>query len=106
MVQKRQIRGVFLVNQAHLSPVFSYVFNHNPCDLELSLSIIYRYTDAAAFLLRWGLAADKCNATHSQCKVWTNFLMHILCFVFTLFFINMITCGNGSLDTILCHLFV
>ncbi|BBH01238.1 gamma-soluble NSF attachment protein [Prunus dulcis] len=27
-----------------------------------------KYTDAAAFLLRWGLAADKCNATNSQCK--------------------------------------
>ncbi|CAK9167437.1 unnamed protein product [Ilex paraguariensis] len=29
----------------------------------------YRYTDAASCLLRWGLAADKCNATHSQCKL-------------------------------------
>lgn len=28
-----------------------------------------RYTDAATLLLRWALAADKCNATHSQCKV-------------------------------------
>ncbi|KAI8013122.1 Gamma-soluble NSF attachment protein [Camellia lanceoleosa] len=27
-----------------------------------------RYADAATFLLRRGLAADKCNATHSQCK--------------------------------------
>lgn len=31
--------------------------------------IIYRYADAATILLRWALAADKCNATHSQCKV-------------------------------------
>jgi tetratricopeptide (TPR) repeat protein len=29
-----------------------------------------KYNDAAAFLLRWGLAADKCNATHSQCKAY------------------------------------
>ncbi|GAV57259.1 hypothetical protein CFOL_v3_00797 [Cephalotus follicularis] len=29
-----------------------------------------KYTDAAAFLLRWGLAADKCNATNSQCKAY------------------------------------
>nr|XP_027087193.1 gamma-soluble NSF attachment protein [Coffea arabica] len=28
-----------------------------------------KYTDAATVLLRWALAADKCNATHSQCKV-------------------------------------
>ena len=33
----------------------------------------YRYTDAAAFLLRLGVAADKCNATNSQCKVETLF---------------------------------
>lgn len=31
--------------------------------------LICRYTDAATFLLRWGLAADKCSATNSQCKV-------------------------------------
>ena len=31
--------------------------------------IILRYTDAATFLLRLGLAADKCNARYSQCKV-------------------------------------
>ncbi|KAH7568484.1 hypothetical protein JRO89_XS06G0005800 [Xanthoceras sorbifolium] len=29
-----------------------------------------KYTDAAAFLLRLGLAADKCNATNSQCKAY------------------------------------
>ncbi|KAA8537091.1 hypothetical protein F0562_029569 [Nyssa sinensis] len=29
-----------------------------------------KYTDAATFLLRWGLAADKCNATYSQCKAY------------------------------------
>ncbi|KAI8524621.1 hypothetical protein RHMOL_Rhmol13G0162900 [Rhododendron molle] len=28
-----------------------------------------KYDDAATFLLRLGLAADKCNATHSQCKI-------------------------------------
>ncbi|KZV21667.1 hypothetical protein F511_16373 [Dorcoceras hygrometricum] len=27
-----------------------------------------KYTDAATILLRWALAADKSNATHSQCK--------------------------------------
>lgn len=29
-----------------------------------------KFTDAAATLLRWGLAADKCNATNSQCKAY------------------------------------
>lgn len=29
-----------------------------------------KYTDAATFLLRWGLAADKCSATNSQCKAY------------------------------------
>ncbi|KAI8535352.1 hypothetical protein RHMOL_Rhmol10G0167700 [Rhododendron molle] len=29
-----------------------------------------KYDDAATFLLRLGLAADKCNATHSQCKAY------------------------------------
>ncbi|KAK4491533.1 hypothetical protein RD792_002285 [Penstemon davidsonii] len=29
-----------------------------------------KYADAATFLLRWALAADKCNATHSQCKAY------------------------------------
>ncbi|KAL0352729.1 UNVERIFIED_CONTAM: Gamma-soluble NSF attachment protein [Sesamum angustifolium] len=29
-----------------------------------------KYTDAATFLLRWALAADKCNATHSQSKAY------------------------------------
>ncbi|TYG66430.1 hypothetical protein ES288_D06G267700v1 [Gossypium darwinii] len=29
-----------------------------------------KFTDAATFLLRLGLAADKCNARNSQCKVY------------------------------------
>ncbi|KAL3523287.1 hypothetical protein ACH5RR_016121 [Cinchona calisaya] len=29
-----------------------------------------KYTDAATVLLRLALAADKCNATHSQCKAY------------------------------------
>ncbi|PIA30229.1 hypothetical protein AQUCO_05700144v1 [Aquilegia coerulea] len=29
-----------------------------------------RYEDAATFLLRWGLAADHCNAVNSQCKAY------------------------------------
>ncbi|KAK7411733.1 hypothetical protein VNO78_03171 [Psophocarpus tetragonolobus] len=29
-----------------------------------------KYTDAASFMLRLGLAADKCNATNSQCKAY------------------------------------
>lgn len=33
-------------------------------------STVLRYADAAAFLLRLGLAADKCNASNSQFKVW------------------------------------
>eukprot|EP00252_Welwitschia_mirabilis_P000215 TRINITY_DN101_c0_g1_i2.p1 TRINITY_DN101_c0_g1~~TRINITY_DN101_c0_g1_i2.p1 ORF type:complete len:301 (+),score=87.48 TRINITY_DN101_c0_g1_i2:266-1168(+) len=31
---------------------------------------INRFTDAATTLLRWGLAADKCKAVHSQCKAY------------------------------------
>ncbi|KAK4440292.1 Gamma-soluble NSF attachment protein [Sesamum alatum] len=31
---------------------------------------LQKYTDAATFLLRWALAADKCSATHSQCKAY------------------------------------
>ncbi|GAB4829464.1 hypothetical protein Ancab_019136 [Ancistrocladus abbreviatus] len=31
---------------------------------------VEKYEDAAAYLLRWGLAADKCNARHSQCKAY------------------------------------
>eukprot|EP01018_Ginkgo_biloba_P029510 Gb_22676 [translate_table: standard] len=29
-----------------------------------------RFSDAATILLRWGLAADKCKAIHSQCKAY------------------------------------
>ncbi|KAG9439629.1 hypothetical protein H6P81_019794 [Aristolochia fimbriata] len=29
-----------------------------------------RFNDAATFLLRWGLAADHCNAVNSQCKAY------------------------------------
>ncbi|XP_031499522.1 gamma-soluble NSF attachment protein isoform X2 [Nymphaea colorata] len=29
-----------------------------------------RFSDAATFLLRWGLAADKCKAVNSQCKAY------------------------------------
>lgn len=29
-----------------------------------------RYSDAATVLLRWGLAADKCKAVHSQCRAY------------------------------------
>lgn len=29
-----------------------------------------KYADAATFLLRWGLAADNCNARNSQCKAY------------------------------------
>ncbi|XP_073027049.1 gamma-soluble NSF attachment protein [Primulina eburnea] len=29
-----------------------------------------KYTDAATILLKWALAADKSNATHSQCKAY------------------------------------
>ncbi|KAL2971202.1 hypothetical protein AAZX31_15G182000 [Glycine max] len=31
-----------------------------------------KYTDAASFMLRLGFAADKCNATNSQCKAYLN----------------------------------
>ncbi|KAM5587301.1 hypothetical protein ABKV19_005965 [Rosa sericea] len=36
---------------------------------------LQKYTDAAAFLLRWGLAADKCNATHSQFKAYLSAIL-------------------------------
>ncbi|KAL5578228.1 hypothetical protein UlMin_019927 [Ulmus minor] len=43
-------------------------------DLYRAATTIYikleKYTDAAAFLLRLGLAADHCNATNSQCKAY------------------------------------
>ncbi|GMY38034.1 gamma-soluble NSF attachment protein [Fagus crenata] len=29
-----------------------------------------KYTDAATFLLRWGLATDNCNAINSQCEAY------------------------------------
>lgn len=38
----------------------------------LGMVLIHRYTDAASSLLRLGLAADKCNATNSQSKVWNS----------------------------------
>ncbi|KAG8494877.1 hypothetical protein CXB51_012472 [Gossypium anomalum] len=43
-------------------------------DLYHAVTNIYlkleKYTDAVAFLLKLGLAADKCNATNSQCKAY------------------------------------
>ncbi|GLT67482.1 hypothetical protein SLA2020_397880 [Shorea laevis] len=43
-------------------------------DLYRAVTSVYikldKYTDAATFLLRWGLAADKCNATNSPCKAY------------------------------------
>ncbi|XWS20734.1 hypothetical protein CRYUN_Cryun31cG0127900 [Craigia yunnanensis] len=43
-------------------------------DLYRAATSIYvkleKYTDAATFLLRLGLAADKCNASNSQCKAY------------------------------------
>ncbi|CAN0920221.1 Gamma-soluble NSF attachment protein [Linum grandiflorum] len=43
-------------------------------DLYRALTAVHikleKYTDAAASLLRLGLAADKCNATNSQCKAY------------------------------------
>lgn len=43
-------------------------------DLYRAAAAVYikleKYTDAAAFLLRLGLAADKCSATNSQCKAY------------------------------------
>ncbi|PKU63427.1 Gamma-soluble NSF attachment protein [Dendrobium catenatum] len=42
-------------------------------DLYQAVTSIYikleKYIDAATSLLRWGVAADACNAVHSQCKV-------------------------------------
>ncbi|ERM99261.1 gamma-soluble NSF attachment protein [Amborella trichopoda] len=43
-------------------------------DLYRAATSIYlkleRYTDATTCLLRWGLAADKCEAVNSQCKAY------------------------------------
>uniref|UniRef100_A0A6N2KA05 Gamma-soluble NSF attachment protein n=1 Tax=Salix viminalis TaxID=40686 RepID=A0A6N2KA05_SALVM len=38
------------------------------------ISKVFMYSDAASSLLQLGLAADKCNATNSQCKVVDAFL--------------------------------
>ncbi|PKA62113.1 Gamma-soluble NSF attachment protein [Apostasia shenzhenica] len=34
-----------------------------------------KYVDAANFLLRWGVAADKCNAVNSQCKAYLSAIL-------------------------------
>ncbi|GFP94704.1 gamma-soluble nsf attachment protein [Phtheirospermum japonicum] len=43
-------------------------------DLYRAATSIYvkleKYIDAATFLLRWALAADKSNAAHNQCKAY------------------------------------
>ncbi|XP_022035592.1 gamma-soluble NSF attachment protein [Helianthus annuus] len=43
-------------------------------DLYRAITNVYikleKYTDAASFLLRWAVAANKCNALHSQCKAY------------------------------------
>ncbi|KAK4752395.1 hypothetical protein SAY87_021193 [Trapa incisa] len=43
-------------------------------DLYRDLTALYvkleKYSDATTLLLRWGLAADKCNAINSQCKAY------------------------------------
>lgn len=36
---------------------------------KLAYILMCRFTDAATFFLRLGVAADKCDATNSQCKV-------------------------------------
>ncbi|XP_008812100.1 gamma-soluble NSF attachment protein-like isoform X3 [Phoenix dactylifera] len=41
-----------------------------------------RYTDAATFLLKWGVAADKCNAINSQCKVLLAYLSAIIVYLY------------------------
>ncbi|KAI3741518.1 hypothetical protein L1987_59192 [Smallanthus sonchifolius] len=43
-------------------------------DLYRAITNVYikleKYTDAATFLLRWAVAANKCNALHSMCKAY------------------------------------
>ncbi|KAL4563586.1 hypothetical protein LXL04_027630 [Taraxacum kok-saghyz] len=43
-------------------------------DIYRAITSVYikleKYTDAATFLLRWAVAANKCNALHSQCKAY------------------------------------
>lgn len=43
-------------------------------DIYRAITTVYikleKYSDAATFLLRWAVAANKCNALHSQCKAY------------------------------------
>ncbi|RYR73757.1 hypothetical protein Ahy_A02g008259 [Arachis hypogaea] len=40
------------------------------------VSVTQRYLDAAPLQLKFGLAASKCNATNSQCKVRIDLILH------------------------------
>ncbi|KAF5811255.1 putative NSF attachment protein [Helianthus annuus] len=54
-----------LTNTLHYEAFFLDFVFHTKCCYFAS-----RYTDAASFLLRWAVAANKCNALHSQCKAY------------------------------------
>ncbi|OIW20837.1 hypothetical protein TanjilG_24305 [Lupinus angustifolius] len=53
---------------------------------------IGKYTDAASFLLKLGLAADKCNAAYSQCKAY---LGAIIVYLYAHDFKQAEKCYNG-----------
>ncbi|KAH9604964.1 hypothetical protein KSS87_001781 [Heliosperma pusillum] len=55
-----------------------------------------KYEDAAAILLRWGLAADKCNAKNSQCKAY---LSAIIVYLFAHDFKQAEKCYNDCCQT-------
>ncbi|KAK9676745.1 hypothetical protein RND81_11G097500 [Saponaria officinalis] len=55
-----------------------------------------KYEDASAILLRWGLAADKCDAKNSQCKAY---LSAILVYLFAHDFKQAEKCYNDCSQT-------
>lgn len=55
-----------------------------------------KYEDAASTLLRWGLAADKCNAKNSQCKAY---LSAIIVYLYTHDFKQAEQCYNDCSQT-------
>jgi len=64
-------------------------------DLYRNIAAMYiktqRYTDAATFFLRLGVAADKCNAVNSQCKAY---LSAIIVYLYAHDFGQAQTCYN------------
>lgn len=69
-------------------------------DLYRAAATVYikleKYEDAATVLLRWGLAADKCNARNSQCKAY---LSAIIVYLYIHDFKQAEKCYNDCLQT-------